>query len=36
MNPTTTTPPTTKTPTTQTLMKTSPNAQKSAHGVGYG
>ena len=36
MNPTTTTPPTTKTPTTQTLMKTSPNAQKSAHGVRYG
>lgn len=28
--------PTTKTPTTQTTMKTSPNAQKTAHSVGYG
>lgn len=42
MNPTTKTPlttktpPTTKTPTTQTMMKTSPNAQKTAHGDKYG
>jgi len=41
MNPTTTppptkTPPTTKTPTTQTIMKTSPNAQKTDRSVRYG